>query len=206
MIRLLLLSTFTVFVLWGCEEIEDPAGEAGPPEIKVDFEARESKDTTAMLFDSLSARVGELGLLLDSLREESPNDTVPVWQELDRLIPVRDSLEAVNDLFQRGQVRLDSLIAIGGNYVEEYQDTVNAVFSLPLNIHSDSSAFVFMFHGLVDTIVFNYRKEVASGLDKVLVVASNVSARNTNPKVEILRYTCKDENCTSSEITYKAYF
>lgn len=207
MIRFLLMLIFAAVILWACDESEDPATAVGLPVIKVDFEARQSKDTTKALFDSLSARYVELGELLDSIAEsDHPEDTVAILAELDQIGVQRDSVGDANDLFQKNQIRLDSYIAIGGAFFEEYQDTVNSIFNFPLNINSDSSAFAVKFHNFTDTIIFRYQKEVVSDIDRVFVIATNVSARNTNPNIELSRHICVEETCISSEITYKAYF
>lgn len=194
-----------LIIIFACDQVDDPASEVKPPSIKVDFVA----DTT---FSLNNIRLAKADTLVDSLFiyknkliEEGNPDSVEAIALYEAQLAIKDSLSVINNQFKVGKVKIDQFLAINGSFIEEYQDTINSVFALPLNIHDTVSTYVFGYYDLKDTISFSYQTRTSYEIDRIVIRAFDLQViRHTFDSLS--RHYCQTDECTSGEITYKVYF
>jgi len=183
-----------------CEETEDPASEATVPEIKVDFVSAQTRSKVDTLLKNSNRTITAY---TDSIK--NGGDSIYYTQLIDGETVVKDSLNEILSLLKAGRVKLDSIYAIGGIILKDYQDTTNSAFSLPVNISSDSTTYVFKYLDLSDSLTFTYLTKTVTGLDKISIVAYNIDVVD-HTFDSLTRHYCFDENCTNGEILFKVYF
>jgi len=193
-----------VCLFCSCEDPVAPETQAAPPVITVDFIPDKTRDATRNILSETDTTIKELNAMYEDIKEEG-GDTTAILEELDFFLDRADSLDGLLKIFSSGQVRLDAFSAAGGNFVAAYQDTINDEFVLPLNPNDTESTFFFRYHKLQDTITFHYELKPGVGLDKINLIAFDLWVPY-HTFDSLSRHFCQEENCRSSEITYRVYF
>lgn len=201
---LLILIIIMMGGILACDEIVDPAAEADPPGINIDFAPTRTKDTVKVNLAKTDTLIKKLDSIYNA-KKDNGEDTTDVLKELDFYIGKSDSLKKLYNLFKGGSIKLHNFGAIGGSYVASYQDTTGDEFEFPLNPNENSTTFYFDYHNIKDTITFTYKRYSKSGLERIVLLANELEVPY-HTFDSLSRHFCQDINCNSSEITYKVYF
>ncbi len=187
-----------------CQEIEDPSKEASPPLISIDFQSDSTIVGLELEVEKADSIVDTLLIKYNQLLEDESPDTAEARIAYQGELVVADSLNELYSLLKSNKVQLDSVYALH-EASEIIVDTTNSVFKLPLDMNAENSTFIFHYLRKVDTLSFNYKTRVSAGLEKIYVVAYDISIAHSSFE-NYSRLYCHDENCTSSEIVYEVVF
>ncbi len=207
---------FAILIFAACESEEDTFLAVAPPSVKLEFIPWESKAMTDTIHTLLTGLRSNLGLRLDSIRNgegvEDPEDSVRINDSLALVDARLNVIDTFHLNFRNNRVPLKMLEAVGGNFLDQYLDTAISVFFLPLNVNGNSSTYVFEYRTFrdtienrTDTLQFTYNTHVVSQFERVFVIADFLEVPH-HTFDSLSRHFCTEENCLSSEITYRVYF
>ena len=193
-----------ITLLFACEEEEDCVGCNLNPKIKLKFEAFYTKPEIDSLFTFVNNKISEY---VDSLSGELSNEERKVLEE--ELQSLReDSLifDAPYKLFKVSKTKIDAIEAPGSTGLEQLQDTTIRDFSIPIDMHHDTSTFYFTYHGFIDTLQIFYQREITQTFDGVRMKLSNIGVNKEISTFDSIKVKCYNRTCSNDQTTIYVYF
>ncbi len=191
-----------VFWLVACDTCDDCHGVNRDPRVKINFLAvgtlEKTRDTLEYIDESLQT-------VRDELELETDPDKIDSLENV-RNVLLADSTKYAEweDLFRRGYTHMDLIEGAGAEY--PYLDTVVRNFALPLNMHSDSCIFYFVYHDLVDTMKFRYRRNIVQTLDGVRMKLIELEVVRDMTTFDSIRVQCSEDTCSNWGMNIEAYY
>lgn len=198
-----------LILLWmglaGCDQQEDCIGCNLNPKIKINLDVQRAKEQT----DSLLTNVKDsINILSDSLSNALPADVkAKLTSALQALQD--DSLMYENQyaLLRVGQVQVLSIEAQGGAPgFEQFQDSIFRNFSIPVDMHHDTSTYYFDLMGQQDTLELVYKRDIAQTLDGVRMSLSDIGINNSRTTFDSVSVKCYNSTCSNDLTTVYIYF
>ena len=201
-----ILWMFSVFaVLFACEEEEQCTGCNLNPKIKLAFEATATKEHVENLVDEINEKIE---LFEDSLGTQLTDEVRISIQE--QLITLRADSILVNEeygILRAGEVKMESIEAKGAlDGFEQFQDSVINNFSIPVDMHHDTSLYYFSYHGLVDTLQLVYQRNVTQTFDGVRMRISEIGVNEELSTFDSVQVKCYNTDCSNDLTRIYVYF
>jgi hypothetical protein len=191
-------------LLFACEEEEDCVGCNLNPKIKLKFEAFYAKPEIDSLFTLVNNNISEY---VDSLSGEISNeDRMILEEELQSLREDSLVFDAPYNLFKVGKTKIDAIEAPGSTGLEQLQDTTIRDFSIPIDMHHDTSTFYFTYYGFIDTLQIFYQREITQTFDGVRMKLSNIGVNKEISTFDSIKVKCYNRTCSNDQTTIYVYF
>lgn len=203
--KIISLFPLLLFVLlFACKEEEDCVGCNLNPKIKLKFEAFYTKQLTDSLFNSVNTKISEY---VDSLSGELSNeDRNALEEELKSLREDSLIFDGSYNLFKVGKTIIDAIEAPGSTGLEQLQDTTIRDFSIPIDMHHDTSTFYFTYHGFIDTLQIFYQREINQTFDGVRMKLSNIGVNKEISTFDSISVKCYNRTCSNDQTTISVYY
>ncbi len=197
------LAVFTL-LFWtvACDTCDDCQGVNRDPRVKIKFLAVGTLEKTEDTLESINKMLQDVR---DELELETDPDKIDsLKNEKDRLLEDSTKYAGWEELFRRGYTHMDLIEGVGAEY--PYVDTVIRDFALPMNMHADSSVFHFVYHDLIDTMKFRYKRDIVQTLDGVRMKLLEVKVVEDMTTFDSVRVHCRDDICSNWEMNIEAYY
>jgi hypothetical protein len=189
---------------FACSEEEECVGCNLNPKIKLKFEAIYTKPRIDSLFavvkDSIAVKVE---LLLGQLSAEERNT---IEEELEILREDSLKYDVPYNLFRLSKTKIDAIEAPGSISLEQLQDTTIRDFSVPIDMHHDTSTFYFTYHGFTDTLQLFYQREVTQTIDGVRMKINEIGVNEEISTFDSTSIKFYNVTCSNDQTTIYLYF
>jgi len=193
-----------IALLFACEEEENCVGCNLNPKIKLKFEATFTRHKTDSLFNAVNTKIVEF---VDSLSGVlSDDDRKALEEELQSLREDSLMFDEPLKLFKVGKTKIDAIEAPGSSGLEQLQDTTIRDFSIPIDMHHDTSTFYFTYHGFIDTLQIFYQREINQTFDGVRMKLSNIGVNKEISTFDSVKVKCYNRTCSNDQTTIYVYF
>jgi hypothetical protein len=189
---------------FACSEEDECVGCNLNPKIKLKFESIYTKPRIDSLFavvkDSIAVKVE---LLLGQLSAEERNT---IEEELEILREDSLKYDEPYNLFRLSKTKIDAIEAPGSISLEQLQDTTIRDFSIPIDMHHDTSTFYFTYHGFTDTLQLFYQREVTQTIDGVRMKINEIGVNEEISTFDSTSIKCYNVTCSNDQTTIYLYF
>lgn len=199
-----ILIILIVVGFFSCEKEEECVGCNLNPKIKLKFEAAGTRD----IADSILKEVNEkIIIFMDSLNSElSAEAKNSIIEELTLLRIDSAKYDGDLSLFQVGRTKMQSITAIGSLGFEQFQDSIIRNFSIPIDMHHDTSTYYFSYHELVDTLQVYYQRDVTQTFDGVRMRISGIGVNEEMSTFDSIRVKCYNRECSNDITAIYVYY
>jgi len=194
-----------LFLVTACEEEEDCVGCNLNPKIKLKFEATGSKIHADSILKAVNFKIGILidSLLSEGLTEDQRNQLLV---ELEILRNDSVKYHSTSTLFKSGKVNIEQINASEALDPILFQDTIIRDFAIPVDMHHDTSTFIFTYHDKVDTLQIYYLREIKQNLDGIRMSLHGIEVNQELSTFDSVKVRCYSSDCSTDITKIFVYF
>ncbi len=193
-----------IVLMIACNEEEACIGCNLNPKIKIKFESIWKKAQTDSLVNLANGELASIDSLLKgqltAIEREVLENKLEIVKE--EVVLLEDELS----FFRSGKTRMDFIDASGATMTNLFQDTVIREFSIPVDMHRDTSTYYFTYHGFTDTLQLMYQRKIDQTFDGVRMRLSDVGINTDINTFDSIKVKCYNLECSNDRTTIHIYY